>query len=159
MPRARGLAQSDQPFGPAVDQLIIHGSRDAGGDSQQTAYGLDEAQVYATQVFLAAAEIELLENFPVVAEVTRLGVVVLDGLPVDPRPIGIAHPRVANPLVILALGVDRDGDPLEPVRRLYAVTVAPVAAGEEHFFLEDELVHPPHHGRIPLSHNVSLPVD
>src|SRR5260221_14384253 len=98
MPRARGLAQSDQPFGPAVDQLIIHGSRDAGGRSQQTAYGLDEAPVYATQVFLAAAEIEPLENFPVDAEVTRLRLVELDALPLGPRPIGIAHPRLAHPL-------------------------------------------------------------
>src|SRR5205823_14648122 len=56
------------------------------------------------------------------------------------RPIGLAHDGLVDSLVVAALRLDRDRQPLCSLRRLDAVAVAPVAPGELPVVVEDELV-------------------
>src|SRR3954454_19529661 len=56
------------------------------------------------------------------------------------RPVGVVHARLVDPLVIAALDLDRDRQPLRPLGGLDAIPVAPVPPRELPVVVEDELV-------------------
>src|SRR5260370_41790960 len=72
-----------------------------------------------------------------------------------PRPGWIGDLGVANPLLELCLCDNWNCQPLQPVRRLDYVAVAPVPFGELDVVEQHELVDPRHHIEIALPGDVA----
>ena len=95
-------------------------------------------------------EINRLQPRRNLGEMGSTSIVLHQGAPVYPRPFLTVYQRLPDLLVVFALDLNRHRQPLHPLRRLYLVAVAPVAAGVLHVVVEDELIHRGDHVEIPL---------
>ena len=84
-----------------------------------------------------------------------LGIEGHDRLPMRPGPGAIPYLRLGylEPSILIPLGVHGDGQPLQPLRGLDFVAIAPIAHGVLHLVVDNELVY----GRNDVE--ISLPWD
>src|SRR5438477_11758432 len=88
-----------------------------------------------------ALAIERLEQAGNLFEMRCTTIVLDNSLPVRLFPIGAVNFRFADGLVVFALYLDRNGEPLLPLWCLDLIAVAPVAARILHIVIQDEFIH------------------
>lgn len=81
-------------------------------------------------------------------------IILRKGLPVFRYPLGTFGFGLANGLVIFALDLDRNRQPLHPLRRLDLVAIPPVAPGVLHVVVENEFIDRGNHAEIALPWDV-----
>ena len=147
-------AKVGQALGFAVDQGVIPGVADFGGNTEVSAHRLDQHAIERRQISVLALEVERLEQRCNFIEMPCATVVLGQSLPVCFRPVGAINFRLADSLVVFALRLDWDGEPLLPLRRLDLVAITPVAPGKLHVVVENKFIHCGDHVEVPLPRNV-----
>ncbi len=87
-------------------------------------------------------------------EIVGFGVTMNHLLPMLLIPLWIADEGIFDLLMILALHLHRDRQPLYSLGSFDPVSVAPITARELHVVVEDELIYRGNHVEIPLPWNI-----